>query len=115
VPHGTGCGILLAATTRANVAALLERAPGSPTLAHYADAGRILAHDRALSDERARDALQATLDRWTTTLRIPGLADFGATPRDLPGLVARSRGSSMRTNPVVLTDAEIGAILAACL
>jgi hypothetical protein len=29
--------------------------------------------------------------------------------------VAESRGSSMRTNPVVLTDGEIGAILAASL
>jgi alcohol dehydrogenase len=29
-----------------------------------------------------------------------------------PALVAESRGSSMRTNPVVLTDGEIAAILA---
>jgi alcohol dehydrogenase len=115
VPHGTGCGILLAATTRANLAALAARAPGSPALARYADAGRILAGDRALSDERARHALQATLDAWTAALRIPRLADFGAAPADLPGLVAESRGSSMRTNPVVLTDTEIAGILAACL
>ncbi|MFH0751389.1 MAG: iron-containing alcohol dehydrogenase [Chloroflexota bacterium] len=115
VPHGTGCGILLAATTRANMAALLDREPGSPALARYADAGRILAGDGALSDDRARDALQATLDRWTTVLRIPRLADFGAAPRDLPGLVAQSRGTSMRTNPVALADAEIAGVLAACL
>jgi alcohol dehydrogenase class IV len=115
VPHGTGCGILLAATTRANLAALAARAPGSAALARYADAGRILAGDRALSDERAHEALQATLDAWTAALRMPRLADFGAAPRDLPGLVAESRGSSMRTNPVVLTDAEIAGILAACL
>jgi len=115
VPHGTGCGILLAATTRANLAALEARVPDSPALARYAEAGRILAGDRALSDGPAREALQATLDAWTTVLRIPRLADFGAAPRDLPGLVAESRGSSMRTNPVVLTDAEIAAILAACL
>ncbi len=115
VPHGTGCGILLAATTRANLAALAGRAPGSPALARYAEAGRILAGDRTLSDEPARDALQATLDAWTAALRMPRLADFGAAPRDLPGLVAESRGSSMRTNPVVLADAEIAGILAACL
>lgn len=115
VPHGTGCGILLAATTRANLAALAERAPDAPALRRYADAGRILAGDHALSDDRARDALQATLDAWTTVLRIPRLADFGAAPRDLPRLVPESRGSSMRTNPVVLTDEEIAGILAACL
>lgn len=115
VPHGTGCGILLAATTRANLAALAGREPGSPALASYAEAGRILAGDRALSDEPARSALQATLDGWTAALRMPHLADFGAAPRDLPGLVAESRGSSMRTNPVVLADVEIAGILADCL
>ncbi len=115
VPHGTGCGILLAATTRANLAALAARAPGSSALGRYADAGRIMAGDRALPDDQALDALQATLDAWTIVLRIPRLADFGAAPRDLPGLVAESRGSSMRTNPVVLADAEIAGILAACL
>ncbi len=114
-PHGIGCGILLAATTRANLAALAVRAPGSPIRARYADAGRILGGDRARSDDRAREALLATLDAWTTALRLPRLADFGAGPRDLPGLVAESRGSSMRTNPVVLTDEEIAGILAACL
>jgi alcohol dehydrogenase len=115
VPHGTGCGMLLAATTRTNVAALEARAPGSPALARYADAGRILAGNGALSDEHARDALLATLDAWTTALRMPRLADFGVRPRNLPGLVAESRGTSMRTNAIPLADGEIAAILAACL
>jgi alcohol dehydrogenase class IV len=115
VPHGTGCGMLLAATTRANLSALAARAPGSRALTRYADAGRILAGDGRLGDDSARDALLTTLDAWTSVLRMPRLGDFGAAPRDLPGLVAESRGSSMRTNPVVLTDEEIEGILAACL
>jgi alcohol dehydrogenase class IV len=115
VPHGIGCGMLLAATTRANLVALAAQAPGSPALARYADAGRILAGNRALTDGQARDALLTTLDTWTVVLRLPRLADFGVTPRDLPGLVAESRGSSMRTNPVLLADEEIAGILAACL
>ena len=116
VHHGTGCGMLLAATTRANIAALAARTPGSPALASYADAGRILAGDRALTDGQARDALLATLDTWTVALGLPRLRDFGVTPRDLPGLVAESRRmTSMSTNPVILTDEEIGGILAASL
>ncbi len=115
VPHGVGCGILLAATTRANLAALAQRAPEGPVLSRYAEAGRILAGDPALPDGQARDALVATLDAWTVALDLPRLADFGAVPGDVPGLVAESRGSSMRTNPVPLSDAEIAAILAACL
>jgi hypothetical protein len=35
VPHGAGCGILLAATTRTNLDALGARAPAHPTLAAY--------------------------------------------------------------------------------
>ena len=115
VPHGTGCGILLAATTRANLAALVERAPGSVALARFAEAGRILAQDPALPEDAARAALLETLDAWTASLGLPRLAAFGARPGDLPALVAESRGSSMRTNPIVLTDAEIAGILAACL
>jgi alcohol dehydrogenase len=115
VPHGVGCGILLAAATRANLAALAERDPGAPALARYAEAGRILAGDAGLAADSARDALLATLGDWTVALGLPRLTDLGVAPADLPALVAESRGSSMRTNPVVLTDAEIAAVLAACL
>lgn len=118
IHHGTGCGALVAAVTRTNLAALAERAPGSQALERYAEAGRLLAGDPAptdgtLTDEAARHALLAALDRLTAELRIPGLAAYGVTADAFPALVAESRGSSMRTNPVVLTDDEIGAILAA--
>ena len=120
IHHGTGCGTLVAGVTRTNLAALAERAPGSGALERYAEAGRLLAGvpaptDGALTDEAARGALLATLDRLTAVLRIPGLAACGVTADAFPALVAESRGGSMRTNPVVLTDAEIGAILTASL
>ena len=115
VPHGMGCGILLAATTRANLAALAGRSPEVPAFRRYADAGRILAGDPALGDAEAREALVATLDAWTVGLRVPRLAAFGAVPGDIPALVVESRGSSMRTNPIVLDDEEVAGVLAACL
>jgi alcohol dehydrogenase len=98
-----------------NLAALARRDPGAPALARYAEAGRIVVDDPALHDGAARETLVATLEAWTTALGVPRLADFGVAPADLPALVAESRGSSMRTNPVGLTDAEIAAILTACL
>jgi alcohol dehydrogenase len=115
VPHGTGCGILLAATTRANLGALTARAPGSAALARYADAGRIVTARPDLTDDAARDGLVTELQAWTEALGLPRLADYGMTGADLSDIVADSRGSSMRTNPIVLTDPEITAILAACL
>ena len=42
VHHGTGCGLLLAETTRVNVAALRARDPDGPALARYAEIGRLL-------------------------------------------------------------------------
>jgi alcohol dehydrogenase len=113
VPHGTGCGLLLAAATRANLAALEARQPGHPALARYAEAGRLLADLPALPDGEAQEALLSMLDAWTAALRLPRLRDFGLRAADLPRVVAGARGGSMRTNPVVLTDAELTAILAA--
>ncbi len=115
VPHGTGCGILLAATTRANLEALAGRAPASPALARYADAGRILAGQPDLADDDARAVLVTELEAWTEALGLPRLADFGVVAGDLAALVADSRGSSMRTNPVILDDEEVAGILEACI
>jgi alcohol dehydrogenase class IV len=115
LPHGTGCGILLAATTRANLAALATRDPDARALQRYAEAGRLVAGDMTLPGEEARAALVATLDAWTVELGLPRLSSFGAAPGDIPALVAESRGSSMRTNPIVLSDAELAGVLAACL
>ena len=44
-------------------------------------------------------------------LDVPPLSAFEMTEADIPLIVADSPGSSMRTNPVALTDAELTAIL----
>ena len=112
VHHGTGCGILLAPATRVNARALRERDPGGPALRRYADVGRLLAGDPTLAAEAAVDALVARLAALAAELGLPGLGALGVGEADIGVLVAESRGSSMRTNPIVLDDAEIGAILA---
>jgi hypothetical protein len=48
-------------------------------------------------------------------LNLKRLGAFGVLPEHLPKLVANARGNSMLTNPLVLTDAEIGGIVAARL
>ncbi len=113
--HGTGCGILLAAATRANVAALRDRDPLGPALRKYADVGRLLAADATLGPDVALDALMAWLATLTAELALPRLGDIGVREVHVPVLVGESRGSSMRTNPITLTDAEIEAILTASL
>lgn len=109
IPHGVACGTLLAAATRMNIAALRSRDPQSVALAKYDEVRRLLG---------AAD-LPAMLAGWTDHLGLPRLSQSrtpcGAlhiTTADFPRIVANARGSSMKTNPVVLTDAELERILA---
>ena len=111
IHHGTGCGILLAPTTRANVAALRARGADGTALGKYAAAGRQLVADPTLHRDEAVDALVDWLDDLAGRLGLPRLGDLGLRADDLPVLVAESRGSSMRTNPITLDDVEIAGIL----
>jgi alcohol dehydrogenase len=114
VPHGGACGATLAAVTTANVEALEEREPANPALARYAVLGRLLARMPASApDDQVRAALVTTLADWTRRLDVPGLAAYGIDEVSIPAIVADARGSSMRTNPIVLTDDELATILRA--
>lgn len=114
IPHGMACGAVLWQVIETNIRALRARDPGSPALPKYADVGRLLADMPAdADDDTAREALVATLRSWVERLEVPGLSTFGMTPEHIPAVVADSPGSSMRTNPVALSDAELTAILEA--
>ncbi len=114
IPHGVACGTLLAEATRMNIHALMERAPSHPALEKYAAAGRLLA-GRGLSDVDARIALLETLEDWTQRLNLPRLGAYGVKIEDIDRLVADSRGSSMKTNPIRLSNAEIADLVRARL
>lgn len=107
VPHGIACGTMLAVCTEVNLRALRQRAPGSMALEKYAHAGRLLAQDPSLGDDVACERLLETLERWTAQLDLPLLSVLGLRQEDIPVVVANCRGSSMKTNPVALTDVEV--------
>ncbi|HUW29060.1 MAG TPA: iron-containing alcohol dehydrogenase [Sulfuriferula sp.] len=111
IPHGVACGTLVAAATQINLQALKQRAPDSSALPKYAQLGRLLHGDKTLNNLAAHAVLIDTLDRWTAEMQLPRLGRYGVSAGDLPRIVANCRGSSMQTNPVLLTDAEIEAIL----
>lgn len=113
IPHGVVCGTLVATATRINIETLRRRASTHPALEKYAQAGRLLSHQRQLDQTAAHAALIETLDTWTCDLGLPRLAHYGVTRADITRIVPHSRGSSMKTNPVRLEDDEIAAILAA--
>lgn len=109
IPHGVVCGTLVATCTAVNIDALRERAPDSAALDKYAGAAAILCGQSFSSREAAWRALVNLLAEWTERLDLPRLGDYGLDSGGLDQVIAHSRGSSMRTNPVVLTDAEIRA------
>jgi alcohol dehydrogenase class IV len=102
IPHGVACGTLLAAATRANIAALRLRDPQSGALAKYDEVRRLIG---------AVDLVDM-LAGWQERLALPRLSRWRVATADFSRIVANARGSSMKTNPVELTDAEIERILA---
>jgi len=112
IPHGVVCGTLVGAASRVNIDAMRAREPGNPALAKYARVAELLCQRSFATQEQAHEALLALLDDWTQRLQLPLLDRYGIKPADFDHIVAHARGSSMKTNPVVLRDEEIAAVLA---
>jgi alcohol dehydrogenase class IV len=111
-PHGAVCARLLPFVVETNVRALGRRAPASPALARYDEVGRLLTGDPHAA---AADAI-----RWVHSvcadLSIPPLSDHGLTASDIPVVVAQAqKASSMKANPILLTDFELTDILTLAL
>ncbi|HCB15286.1 MAG TPA: alcohol dehydrogenase [Gammaproteobacteria bacterium] len=111
IPHGVVCGTLVGAATRVNLAALQERDPDNPAWRKYARAGDLLHGRHFPSIEEGHAALLALLDEWTERLNLPRLNAYGIRESDFAHVVAHSRGGSMKTNPLVLSDAEIAKVM----
>jgi alcohol dehydrogenase len=111
IPHGVVCGTLMAAATRVNLEVMRARQPRHPALAKYAIVGRLLGPDPRADDETGQVLLLDRLEDWTERLALPLLSGLGVTERDLERIIANSRGSSMKTNPIMLSDEEIARVL----
>jgi alcohol dehydrogenase class IV len=111
-PHGAVCAALLAPVLRVNLAALRARAPDAAALGRFAELGALLT---GRADATVEDGL-AFVAELTRALEIPGLARYGVTRADVPALVAKARAaSSMKGNPIVLTDDELAEVAAGAL
>ena len=115
IPHGVVCGTLVAECTRANIHLLQTREPDSPALWRYAHVGKVLANDMKLDEQQGLDVLVQVLEDWTQQMGLARLGEYGMEAGDIAHVVENCRGSSMKTNPLVLTDDEVAAILQARL
>jgi alcohol dehydrogenase class IV len=93
----------------ANVAALRAGPPGNPALARYAEAAALLTGEPGAGIEDGVAWVRQTL----AALAIPGLGAFGLAPDQAGDIAAHAlRSSSMRGNPVALSQGDLRAILA---
>jgi alcohol dehydrogenase len=115
IPHGVVCGTLVAAATQMNIRALRGRESKSPALEKFAKVGTLLGGATTPRTPSPLDDLVLTLSQWTENLKLPRLGVYGVKEEHVPKIVAHSRGSSMQTNPIVLTDNEVAELVRARL
>ncbi len=113
IPHGLVCGTLVAAVTRENLAAMaVQPDVYQDARLKYAKAAQALGIKARGALEEEAQALVACLQQWTDRFAMPKLSAYGVTAADFPDLIAAARKqSSMKTNPVTLSDAALANIL----
>lgn len=108
-PHGVICARLLPYVMASNVQALRSRSPESEALARYDEVAQLLT---GRTTAQAEDGV-AWVTELCEALVIPPLSEYGLTHDDIPPIVAKSiNASSMKGNPIKLTEQELCDIMA---
>jgi alcohol dehydrogenase class IV len=99
---------VLASALEVNLQALRDRAPEHPALHRMAEVATLLTGE---PDAAAENGI-VWLQELTAALSIPGLASYGLSEDGIPAVVtAAQNASSMRGNPIELSDAEVTEIV----
>jgi alcohol dehydrogenase class IV len=108
-PHGAVCAVLLPGVMEANIVA--ARSLGNDDdVNRYAEIARILTGKPDAAPEEGT----AWVRTLVADLTIPPLVSYGVTAADIPDLMAKSKNaSSMKGNPVALSDDTLSDILSA--
>ena len=107
ISHGEICASLLAAVLEANISAVKQQNQLN-FLEKLVEIARIFSGNVEATAEDGIESIKKLVDE----LNIPRLAAFGLTSGDFPELVENAKSSSsMKGNPVVLSDDELYSIL----
>eukprot|EP01006_Ploeotia_vitrea_P001280 TRINITY_DN104525_c0_g1_i1.p1 TRINITY_DN104525_c0_g1~~TRINITY_DN104525_c0_g1_i1.p1 ORF type:complete len:396 (+),score=178.91 TRINITY_DN104525_c0_g1_i1:3-1190(+) len=105
--HGEICAALLPATIAVNVEVMRARDTNNVALAKYQQAAEIVVGKDATVDD-----LVTWVAETCKLLRIPTITAMGLKPEQYDAAVAKSsKSSSMKGNPIKLTEAELTDIL----
>lgn len=107
-PHGVICAKLLPSVMKGNVKALKEREGNSPAVKRFFEVAEMLTG-------RAGSGLEEALE-WLhelcSELAVPSLSASGLSEENVPDVVEKAKNSSsMKGNPVKLTEEELTEIL----
>jgi alcohol dehydrogenase class IV len=107
-PHGAICACLLPQVMEGNLSAIIERNPDHPVLDRFDIVGKILCNEPSA---KANDGIQ-WIREFCELARIPKLSFYGLTEKDFNKIIEKSiRSSSMKGNPVTLSEIELRNIL----
>ncbi len=116
VPHGVVCAALLPPIIAANVRALMKSDEAAPSLRRYETIGRQLPEIGLSSPGNRIELLIAFVTDLVKKLRIPPLKQFGLSDADISEMIVLARkASSMKFNPVVLSDEALFEALGAAV
>ncbi|MEE9368258.1 MAG: iron-containing alcohol dehydrogenase [Pontiella sp.] len=111
-PHGMVCASLLPAVIETNIDAMMERDSKNAALAKYAEVAQIVTGRNTAELED----LHLWVKELSMQMFVPGLEEFGVEESDFTALVEKSKNaSSMKGNPIILTDQELEGILSESL
>jgi len=108
-PHGAVCAAVLPHAMEVNVRALRSRAPAGDALRRYDEVARLITgQPHAAAEDGVR-----WVGELCRRLEIPPLRTYGVTQADVPSLVQQgAKASSMKGNPIVLTEEELQEVIA---
>ncbi|NVM53330.1 MAG: iron-containing alcohol dehydrogenase [Candidatus Helarchaeota archaeon] len=116
IPHGVVCAALLASVVEQNIQELKNKSPNAPVLAKYAKLGELVAEKPLTNNQDAYQGIIRYLKELTESLKIPSFSEFGVTEADLPRIIEKAKkSSSIRYNPIALTDDALHKILSQAL
>ncbi len=111
-PHGAVCARLLPFVMEINVRALNQRAQESTALDRYDEVAQILTNRR---DAKAKEGV-VWVQSLCADLNVPGLSTYGVARNHFSELIDKSmQASSMKGNPIQLTEQELDEILSRAL
>lgn len=107
-PHGAVCASLLPYVCELNLKTLKERLPESPALEKYREVAVIIT---GKTDAKAEDGIAWIVD-LCKKMQVPSLSDYGVKKEDFGVLIEKaSKSSSMKGNPIKITNKELEDLL----